>query len=76
MLSDKEKLDKLAMLGVELNKVRDVDILLEQILSDARSFVNADAGSIYIRNKESLDFTYSQNDTLQNRIPEGEKLIY
>ena len=76
MLSDKEKLDKLAMLGVELNKVRDVDILLEQILSDARSFVNADAGSIYIRNKESLDFTYSQNDTLQSRIPEGEKLIY
>jgi HD-GYP domain-containing protein (c-di-GMP phosphodiesterase class II) len=76
MLSDKEKLNKLAMLGVELNKVRDVDILLEQILSDARSFVNADAGSIYIRNKESLDFTYSQNDTLQSRIPEGEKLIY
>lgn len=76
MLSDKEKLDKLTKLGVELNKVQDLDILLERVLYDARQFVNADAGSIYIRDEDSLDFTYSQNDTLQSRVPEGEKLIY
>jgi len=46
------------------------------VLSDARRFVNADAGSIYIRHEDSLDFTYTQNETLQNRLPEGEKLIY
>ena len=78
MLSEKEKLDRLTYLGVELNQVRDVDILMERVLECARSFVNADAGSIYIRNKDTntLQFTYTQNDTLQKRLPPGEKLIY
>ena len=76
MLTEKEKLDKLTMLGVELNQVKDLDILMERVLYDARRFVNADAGSIYIRHEDSLDFTYTQNETLQNRLPQGEKLIY
>ncbi len=76
MLTEKEKLDKLTQLGVELNQVRDMDILLEHVLKDARYFVNADAGSIYIRKDQMLDFTYTQNDTFQSRLPEGEKLIY
>jgi HD-GYP domain-containing protein (c-di-GMP phosphodiesterase class II) len=76
MLTEKEKLDKLTMLGVELNQVKDLDILMEHVLFDARRFVNADAGSIYIRDKDRLNFTYTQNDTFQNRLPEGEKLIY
>lgn len=78
MLSEKEKLDRLTYLGVELNQVRDMDILMERVLECARSFVNADAGSIYIRNKDTntLQFTYTQNDTLQKRLPPGEKLIY
>ena len=76
MLTEKEKLDELTKLGVELNQVKDLDILMERVLYDARRFVNADAGSIYIRDEDSLDFTYTQNDTLQNRLPEGEKLIY
>ena len=76
MLTEKEKLDELTKLGVELNQVKDLDILMERVLYDARRFVNADAGSIYIRDEDSLDFSYTQNDTLQNRLPEGEKLIY
>jgi HD-GYP domain-containing protein (c-di-GMP phosphodiesterase class II) len=78
MLSEKEKLDKLTYLGIELNQVRDLDILMERVLECARSFVNADAGSIYIKNKDedTLQFTYTQNDTLQERLPKGEKLIY
>ena len=78
MLSEKEKVDKLTYLGIELNQVRDLDILMERVLECARSFVNADAGSIYIRNKDedTLQFTYTQNDTLQERLPKGEKLIY
>jgi len=76
MLTEKEKLDNLTQLGVELNQVRDLDILMERVLLDARRFVNADAGSIYIRDGEHLHFTYTQNDTLQGRLPEGEKLIY
>ena len=76
MLTEKEKLDELLSLGIELNQLKDLDILLERILTDSRKFVNADAGSIYICNNNILDFTYTQNDTLQKRLPAGEKLIY
>ncbi len=74
MLSEKEKLESLTRLGIELNQVHDLDILMERILTEARHFVNADAGSIYIRDKNQLDFAYTQNDTLQKRLAPGEKL--
>ena len=76
MLTEKEKLDELLSLGIELNQLNDLDVLLEKILTDARRFVNADAGSIYICHDHTLDFTYTQNDTLQKRLPPGEKLVY
>ena len=76
MLNEKEKLDALANLGIELSRVQDLDIVMEHILIEARRFVNADAGSIYIREKDMLHFTYTQNNTLQQRLSKGEKLIY
>ena len=76
MLSEKEKLDALATLGIDLNRIQDLDILMERILTEARRFVNADAGSIYIRDDQLLHFTYTQNETLQRRLQRGEKLIY
>ena len=76
MLSEKEKLDRLTQLGVELNQVNDLDILMERVLTEARRFVNADAGSIYIQDEGQLQFTYTQNDTLQRDLPKGNKLIY
>ncbi len=76
MLNDTQKLESLTRLGIELNQVHDLDILMERILTEARQFVNADAGSIYIRDNEALHFTYTQNQTLQRRLPKGQKLIY
>jgi len=76
MLTENEKLDTLATLGIDLSRIHDLDMLMERILSEARRFANADAGSIYIREKDLLHFTYTQNDTLQQRLAEGEKLIY
>lgn len=76
MLTEKEKLDTLTHLVIELNQVSDLDILMEHILTQARRFVNADAGSIYIVARDNLQFTYTQNDTLQKRLQIGEKLIY
>jgi len=76
MLSEKEKLEALTRLGVDLNQIQDLDILMESILTQARRFVNADAGSIYIRNNGMLHFSYTQNDTLQARLRTGQKLIY
>ena len=76
MLTEKEKLEALSLLGVELNQIQDLDILLERILTRARQFANADAGSIYIRHRDQLHFTYTQNDTVQRRIAKNGKLIY
>ena len=76
MLTEKQKLEVLTTLGTELNQVKDLDILMEHILTEARRVVNADAGSIYIRERDELRFTYTQNATLQKRLPQGAKLIY
>lgn len=76
MLDDNQRLETLINIGIELNQIKDIDILMERILSEARRFVNADAGSIYIREKETLKFSYTQNATFQSKLPEGSKLIY
>ncbi len=71
-----EKLKKILQLGTELNTVQDVDILLERILLEARKFVNADAGTIYLKEGDMLVFAHAQNDTKQKKLPYGKKLIY
>lgn len=76
MLNEQQKLDTLMVLGIELNRIHDLDILLERVLTRARQFVNADAGSIYIREGDRLNFAHSQNDTLQKQLAAGEKLIF
>ena len=76
MLTAAEKLDVLTNLGVQLNRVADLDLLLERVLTEARRVVNADAGSIYIRENNQLHFSYTQNATQEKRLPPGSKLIY
>lgn len=76
MNMDEIKLREILQLESQLNEINDLDILLERILSEARKVVNADAGSIYIRNGDELIFSHSQNDTLQKKLPPGKKLIY
>jgi HD-GYP domain-containing protein (c-di-GMP phosphodiesterase class II) len=74
----------MASLDIELNRIQDLDLLLERILLDARRVVHADAGSIYIkelveegdRQVEKLKIKYAQNDTQQKTLPPGQKLIY
>lgn len=78
MLNERQKLEQIIQLGIEVAQVNDLDRLLEKILAEARRFVNADAGSIYIKDKEKneLEFSYAQNDTLSKELPPGQKLIY
>lgn len=76
MLTEQEKLESITSLGMELNRINDLDILLERVLFRARQWVNADAGSIYIRDGDKLNFVYTQNDTFQSKLGKGEKLIY
>jgi response regulator RpfG family c-di-GMP phosphodiesterase len=44
--------------------IKDLDSLLENVLTEARAFVNADAGTIYLATRGSLYFSFVQNDTL------------
>ncbi len=71
-----ERLKQIIQIDAQLNKIQDLDILLERILLEARRAVGADAGTIYIRNGDKLDFKYSQNDTKQKQLAPGQKLIY
>ena len=43
-----EKLKKVFETEKLLNEIRDTDVLLERILTEARAIANADAGSIYV----------------------------
>lgn len=78
MARERQKLEQIIQLGTELAQINDLDLLLEKILSAARRFVNADAGSIYIKDKErnELEFSHTQNDTLSKNLLPGQKLIY
>ncbi len=73
---DPRHLKELILLSSEISEVKDLDVLMERILHTARAFVNCDAGSIYIKKDEYLQFSYAQNDTLSRRLKPGQKLIY
>jgi HD-GYP domain-containing protein (c-di-GMP phosphodiesterase class II) len=66
--------DRIFQIDSELAKVQDADILLERILMEARRVLNAEAGTIYVCEADQLVFKYSQNATLEKRLPPGQKL--
>lgn len=76
MASQEEKLRRIIDLGYEISQIKDIDLLLEKILQEARGFTNCDAGSIYVREGDQLTFRYAQNDTIQGQLPPGKKLPY
>lgn len=76
MISDSEKLNLLIKLDSQVNKIQDLDFLLEEILRGCRKMTNADAGSIYVLQENKLHIRYAQNDTLQQKLQPGEKLLY
>ncbi len=76
MLNEREKLKKIIQLSKDISQVKDQDLLLERILLEARRFVNADAGSIYVVEGGQLKFSNSQNDTQRKKLPPGKKLPY
>lgn len=76
MLSEREKIEIITQISLDFNETKDIDLLLERILTNVRRFFNADAGSIYLREGEALKFSYTQNETLQKRLDPGKKLIY
>ncbi len=71
-----EKIELLTQISLDINEVKDLDLLLDRILTNVRKFFNADAGSIYIRKGNRLHFSHSQNQTLQKQLGPHRKLIY
>ena len=71
-----KRLKEVISFDSQLNKINDMDILLERILTESRKLVNADAGSIYEKRGNSLAINFAQNDTIQKELPQGKKLIY
>ncbi|MFO7885703.1 MAG: HD domain-containing protein [Desulfobacteraceae bacterium] len=59
----------------KINHLKDVDSILDQILYKARRFSSADAGSIFIAEKDRLRFGYVHNDTLFME-DQGREAIY
>lgn len=55
---------KLLEASERLHQIKDLDALLERVLSEARSFVNADAGTLYMAAGGHLYFSFVQNETL------------
>jgi HD-GYP domain-containing protein (c-di-GMP phosphodiesterase class II) len=58
-----------------ISHIGDLDSLLETILTEARRFLNADAGTIYLVSGDKLYFNYVQNDTLFQEAKAKDKYI-
>ncbi len=61
---------KLIDIGIALSSVRDLDKLLELIVTEARALTRADGGSLFIKRAEGIRFMVSQNDTLSRNVGE------
>ncbi len=59
---------KLSDIGRALSGVDDLNELLEMIVDQARSFTHADAGTLYIKEGDELQFMIFQNDSLNIRM--------
>ena len=61
---------KLIRIGVALSVEKDINKLLEMIVDETRDLTNADAGTLYIldRDQQCLTFQIMQNDTMQTRL--------
>ena len=59
------QIKKMSDIGRALSGVHDLNALLEMIVDQARSFTNADAGTLYIVEDNTLRFQIVQNDSLK-----------
>jgi response regulator RpfG family c-di-GMP phosphodiesterase len=56
--------------------IKDLDTLLEKVLFEARKFVNAEAGTLYLARGRYLYFSYVQNEALFREDHPKDKYIY
>jgi response regulator RpfG family c-di-GMP phosphodiesterase len=62
--NDEANCTKILQVMEKLARIKDVHALLAEVLLQARRLTRADAGSIYLIEKNVLNFSYIHNDTL------------
>jgi response regulator RpfG family c-di-GMP phosphodiesterase len=67
---------RLLQIVEEIYYIRDLDTLLEKVLFEARKFVNAEAGTLYLARGRYLYFSYVQNEALFREDHPKDKYIY
>ena len=65
-------LKRLIHVGIALTSERELSTLLERIVTEARRFTNAEAGTLFLREGDTLRFAVAQNDVLLERMGERE----
>ena len=71
----KNRVTAILKITEDLNRINDIDSLLDRVLLEARRFSRADAGSIYLLENRRLRINYVQNDTLTQK-ESGVKFLY
>jgi len=65
-------LKELIQIGIDLTSERELASLPDRILTEARRFTHAEAGTLYLREGDRLRFVVVQNDLLERRLGEQE----
>jgi len=63
-----ELLTQLIQIGIALSSERDLGVLLERIVAEARHFTNAEAGTLFLREGGALRFAVVQNEPFVQRF--------
>lgn len=73
-----EQIRKLNAIGIALSSEHDLNKLLELIVTEARNFTGADGGSLYIKERDKLNFIVAQTESLekQNNDRQTFKSVY
>jgi len=71
-LDPSQLLKELIQIAISLTSERDLGSLPARILTEARRFTHAEAGTLYLREGDRLRFTAVQNDALEQRLGEQE----
>jgi GAF domain-containing protein len=61
-------LQKVIPIGVSLSAEKDFDRLLESLVAEAQTFTNADAGTLYLLEEDSLKFVILRNISLDLKM--------
>jgi len=62
----------LMQIGIELNQIQDFHTLMDRILSEARHLLRSEAGTIFLREADSLRFAFFHNEALAQRTATGD----